>query len=153
MDFFQFLFSLKRPHKRMVSVAVDSVFLVLSFWFALFVRLDSVEVVLNSQFWLLIALVCPVSIAAFVKLGLYRAVLRYLGTQAMTAIVLGVIVSTLAMVSFAYFLSVDLPRTVPFIFASFALVFVGGARALMRSLVGNGINRRGEPVKIGRAHV
>ncbi|MBO2550354.1 polysaccharide biosynthesis protein [Shewanella algae] len=153
MDFFQFLFSLKRPYKRIVSVAVDSVFLILAFWFALFVRLDSVAIVSKGQYWLLIALVCPVSILAFIRLGLYRAVLRYLGSQAMMAIVAGVILSTLAMVTLAYFLSVDLPRTVPFIYASFALVFVGGARALMRSMVGSGLNRRGEPVIIYGAGV
>ncbi|QSX36024.1 polysaccharide biosynthesis protein [Shewanella sedimentimangrovi] len=153
MKLFQFLFSLKRAHKRIVSVAVDSFFLVMSFWLALIVRLDSVNVVLNSQFWLLIALVCPMSIIAFIKLGLYRAVLRYLGTQAMTAIVVGVAVSTLAMVCVAYFLSVDLPRTVPVIYASFALILVGGARAMMRSMVGNGISRRGEPVIIYGAGV
>lgn len=153
MNVFQFLFSLKRPHKRIVSVAVDSVFLILAFWFALLVRLDSVAVVSKGEYWLLIALVCPVSILAFIRLGLYRAVLRYLGSQAMMAIVAGVILSTLAMVTLAHFLSVDLPRTVPFIYASFALVFVGGARALMRSMVGSGLNRRGEPVIIYGAGV
>ena len=71
----------------------------------------------------------------------------------MMAIVAGVILSTLAMVTLAYFLSVDLPRTVPFIYASFALVFVGGARALMRSMVVSGLNRRGEPVIIYGAGV
>ncbi|MFV7706693.1 polysaccharide biosynthesis protein [Shewanella algae] len=153
MNIFQFLFSLKRPHKRIVSVAVDSVFLILAFWFALLVRLDSVAAVSKGEYWLLIVLVCPVSILAFIRLGLYRAVLRYLGSQAMMAIVAGVILSTLAMVTLAYFLSVDLPRTVPFIYASFALVFVGGARALMRSMVVSGLNRRGEPVIIYGAGV
>ncbi len=153
MDFFQFLFSLKRPQKRMVSVAVDSIFLILSFWFALLVRVDSVDVLLSSEYWLLIALACPISIAGFVRLGLYRAVLRYLGSQAMAAIVLGVVLSTISLVTLAYFFSVDLPRTVPFIYAAFALVFVGGARAMMRSMVGSGLSRRGEPVIIFGAGV
>ena len=38
MDFLQFLFSLKRSQKRLVSVAIDSVFLLFAFWFALLVR-------------------------------------------------------------------------------------------------------------------
>ncbi|MBS0043577.1 polysaccharide biosynthesis protein [Shewanella sp. M16] len=153
MEFLQFLFSLKRSQKRLVSVAVDSVFLLFAFWFALLVRLDSVEVLLKSQYWGLIALTLPVSIAAFVRLGLYRAVLRYLGSQALSAIVAGVFVSTITLVLLAYYGSVDLPRTVPFIYAAFSLVFVGGARALMRSLVGSGMNRRGEPVIVYGAGV
>lgn len=153
MDFLQFLFSLKRSQKRLVSVSIDSVFLLFAFWFALFVRLDSVAVLFKSVYWGLIALTVPISIAAFVRLGLYRAVLRYIGSQAFITIVAGVGISTIALVLLAYYGGVDLPRTVPFIYAAFALVFVGGARALMRSLVGAGINRRGEPVIIYGAGV
>lgn len=153
MEFLQFLFSLKRSQKRLVSVAVDSVFLLFAFWFALLVRLDSAEVLLKAQYWGLIALTIPISIAAFIRLGLYRAVLRYIGSHAFTAIVAGVLVSTVALVLLAYYGEVDLPRTVPFIYAAFALVFVGGARSLMRSLVGAGMNRRGEPVVIYGAGV
>lgn len=153
MEFLQFLFSLKRSQKRLVSVVVDSVFLLFAFWFALLVRLDSAEVLLKAQYWGLIALTIPISIAAFVRLGLYRAVLRYIGSQAFTAIVAGVLASTVALVLLAYYGEVDLPRTVPFIYAAFALVFVGGARSLMRSLVGAGMNRRGEPVVIYGAGV
>ena len=153
MEFLQFLFSLKRSQKRLVSVAIDSMFLLFAFWFALLVRLDSVEVLLKAQYWGLIALTIPISIAAFVRLGLYRAVLRYIGSQAFTAIVAGVFTSTLTLVLLAYYGEVDLPRTVPFIYAAFALVFVGGARSLMRSLVGAGMNRRGEPVIIYGAGV
>lgn len=153
MDFLHFLFSLKRSQKRLVSVAIDSVFLLFAFWFALLVRLDSVDVLFKSQYWGLIVLTIPMSIAGFIRLGLYRAVLRYIGSQAFTAIVAGVGISTIALVLLAYYGGVDLPRTVPFIYAAFALVFVGGARALMRSLVGAGINRRGEPVIIYGAGV
>ncbi|MDH0447942.1 nucleoside-diphosphate sugar epimerase/dehydratase [Shewanella sp. GD04112] len=153
MEFLQFLFSLKRSQKRLVSVAVDSVFLLFAFWFALLVRLDSAEVLLKAQYWGLIALTIPISIAAYVRLGLYRAVLRYIGSQAFTAIVAGVLASTVVLVLLAYYGEVDLPRTVPFIYAAFALVFVGGARSLMRSLVGAGMNRRGEPVVIYGAGV
>ena len=83
MDFLQFLFSLKRSQKRLVSVAIDSVFLLFAFWFALLVRLDSVDVLFKSQYWGLIALTIPISIAGFVRLGLYRAVLRYIGSPPM----------------------------------------------------------------------
>ncbi|AZQ11096.1 polysaccharide biosynthesis protein [Shewanella khirikhana] len=153
MAFLQLLFSLNRFQKRIVSVVLDSVFLVFSFWSALVMRLDTFDVFSNSQYWLLVTFVCPLSIFAFVKLGLYRAVLRYLSAQAMTAISLGIFISTIAMLAFAYVLQVDLPRTVPFIYAVFSLVLVGGARGIMRSMVGIGLNRRGEPVIIYGAGV
>jgi FlaA1/EpsC-like NDP-sugar epimerase len=153
MDFLQSMFSLKRAHKRIVSVAIDSFFLCVAFWAALLVRVDDVNVLVNSQYWLLLILVLPLSIIGFIKFGLYRAVLRYMGLQALTAILLGVIISTIALVLIAYYTDAQLPRTVPIIYAAFALVFVGGTRAIVRSLVGSGMKRNGEPVIIYGAGV
>jgi FlaA1/EpsC-like NDP-sugar epimerase len=74
MDFLQRILSLPRAQKRMVSLFVDSSFLVLAFWVALFVRLDDIGVLSNSVFWMDILIVLPFSLIVFIKLGLYRAV-------------------------------------------------------------------------------
>ncbi|MGI2153093.1 polysaccharide biosynthesis protein [Shewanella oncorhynchi] len=153
MEFLQGLFRLKRAHKRMVSVVIDSVFLCFAFWAALWVRLDDVSVLVNGAYWALLMVVIPLSIVGFAKLGLYRAVLRYMGLQALTAILFGVIASTIGLVIVAYYSDAQLPRTVPIIYAAFALVFVGGTRAMVRSLVGSGMKRVGEPVVIYGAGV
>lgn len=153
MDFLQVIFSLDRSYKRLVSVAIDVVCLALSFWLAIMVRTDSVNSLTNGGYWLLIALICPISILAFVKLGLYRAVLRYLSLQALTAILIGVVVSTISLVFISYFANLGLPRTVPIIFAAFSLVLIGGSRGIIRAVVGSGMKREGEPVIIYGAGV
>lgn len=153
MEFLQGLFRLKRAHKRIVSVIIDSVFLCFAFWAALLVRVDDVSVLVNGAYWALLVVVVPLSIVGFAKLGLYRAVLRYMGLQALTAILFGVIASTICLVIVAYYSEAQLPRTVPIIYAAFALVFVGGTRAMVRSLVGSGMKRIGEPVIIYGAGV
>ncbi|WP_299568292.1 nucleoside-diphosphate sugar epimerase/dehydratase [uncultured Shewanella sp.] len=153
MDFLQGLFRLPREQKRLVSIAIDSLFLCFAFWASLLVRLDDVTVLQNTQYWLLFVTILPLTILAFVKLGLYRAVLRYMSLQALTAILLGVITSTIFMVLVGYYSDAQLPRTVPIIYASFALVFVGGTRALLRSMIGSGVKRDGEPIIIYGAGV
>ncbi|MBV7314842.1 nucleoside-diphosphate sugar epimerase/dehydratase [Shewanella sp. NIFS-20-20] len=153
MDVLQSIFSLKRAQKRLVSVAIDSLMLAFAFWFALLVRLDTATIFIDKTYWLLAAFTIPVSIFAFTKLGLYRAVLRYMGLQALTAIILGAIVSTIVLVLGAYYLDSSLPRTVPVIYLAFALVLIGGSRAIVRSLVGSGMKRVGEPVIIYGAGV
>ncbi len=153
MEFLQFLFSLKRSHKRAVSVLIDFVFLTLAFWFAMVVRLDSVESLAAPALWGLVFIMSPLSIAAFIKLGLYRAVLRYMGLQALSAIFIGVVFSTVCLVTLSYFLGIDIPRTVPFIYAAFAIVFIGGSRGIIRSAVGSGMKRNGAPVIIYGAGV
>jgi len=153
MELMQFLFSLSRTQKRLVSVVIDSLFLIAAFWLALLVRLDNFNVLFEANYWGLVAVVCPISILAFVKLGLYRAILRYLGLQALTAIFIGVLVSSILLVISSYFVQIGLPRTVPIIYMAFALVLIGGSRAVVRSVVGSGMKKEGEPVVIYGAGV
>ncbi|QYK00267.1 polysaccharide biosynthesis protein [Shewanella psychrotolerans] len=152
-DFLKFLFSLKRSHKRVVSMLLDSLFLLTAFWCALFVRLDVVNILSLGDFWALGFSLIPISILGFYRLGLYRTVLRYLGFQALDAIFWGVFFSTVSLVLISYFFKIPIPRTVPVIYAAFALIFVGGSRAFIRSLVGTGLKRIGEPVVIYGAGV
>ena len=149
----QYLFSLNRSEKRAVSVTIDVLFILVAFWSALFVRLDSIDILLNSKYWMLVTLICPISIFAFVKFGLYRAILRYMGSKALSAVVIGITISTLSIVIFAYFFNINIPRTVPIIYAAFALILVGGSRVALRSAVGTGLKRIGEPVIIYGAGV
>jgi len=153
MKFMQFLFSLSRTQKRLVSVAIDSLFLITAFWLALLVRLDNFSVFFETNYWSLVSVVCPISILVFVKLGLYRAILRYMGLQALTAIFIGVLVSSVLLVISSYFVQIGLPRTVPIIYMAFALVLIGGSRAVVRSVVGAGMKKEGEPVVIYGAGV
>lgn len=148
-----YLFSLSRNKKRTVSVIIDSIFLMSAFWLALLTRLDEFNVFQKEYYWALISIVCPVSILTFAKLGLYRAILRYMGLQALTAILIGVCISSLLLVISSYFVQVGLPRTVPLIYMAFALVFIGGSRAAVRSVVGSGLKKEGESVVIYGAGV
>ena len=153
MDFLQVLFSLNRTHKRLVSVAIDTLCILISFWLAIMVRVDSIAPLANHGYWMLAAFIWPISIIAFMKLGLYRAVLRYLSLQALTAILSGVVISTISLVFISYAANLSLPRTVPVIYAAFALVLIGGSRGVIRAVVGSGMKREGEPVIIYGAGV
>ncbi len=153
MKFMQLLFSLNRTKKRLISVFVDSLFIICAFWAALLLRIDQIDVFFESGYWLLIISLWPLSIWAFIKLGLYRAILRFMGVQALTSILAGVCISSLVLVICSYFVQVDLPRTVPVIYMAFALIFIGGSRAIIRALVGSGMKKEGESVVIYGAGV
>ena len=149
----QYIFSLNRSQKRIVSVTIDILFILIAFWLSLFVRLDSVDILLNNQYWMLVILICPISILAFAKFGLYRAILRYMGSKALSAVAIGIAISAISIVVFSYFFNVNIPRTVPIIYTAFALILVGGSRFLLRSIVGVNLKRIGEAVIIYGAGV
>jgi len=129
-------------------VLIDAVFILTSFWAAMFIRLDSLSSVYNADNWLLVSLVIPVSVFIFVKLGLYRAVLRYVGINALGAVVGGITASCFTLIGLSFFLSIPIPRTVPIIFVSFSILLVGGSRIIVRALVSKVSASKRRPVII-----
>jgi FlaA1/EpsC-like NDP-sugar epimerase len=137
-----------RKTKRIITVVVDSFFIVISFWASLVIRVDNITVFSNPNYWLILSGLLPISILIFVKLGLYRAVLRYMSSQAVWAVVAGTMLSTAALVLISFFSTTNIPRTMPLIYCALILLTVGGARLLIRALVTqfNGSNK--QPVVI-----
>ncbi|UBO72861.1 polysaccharide biosynthesis protein [Aeromonas rivuli] len=129
---------ISRLYKRIISVFADSVLLSLAFWGGYWVRLDIAMPIQSVRHWELLALLIPVTVFIFARLGLYRAVLRYVGFKVLWTVSLGIFVSTLCLVTFAFFLEVFLPRTVSVIYFAFAILLIGGVRLFFRMLVNRG---------------
>lgn len=142
-----FFLGLSRPLKRSVSVLIDAVLLTVAFWGGYWVRLDMDMPINSLRHWELLALLIPVTVLVFAKLGLYRAILRYVGFKVLWTVASGVFLSTLSLVTFAFFFEVFLPRTVSVIYFSFAVLLIGGVRLFFRMLVNSGKGNR-EPVLI-----
>ncbi|PKG83977.1 nucleoside-diphosphate sugar epimerase [Colwellia sp. 75C3] len=135
MSLIQSVLKLPRTYKRAISLLIDSVFLLCAFWLALFMRLESFSPLFEQNYWLVFACALPLCLLAFVKLGLYRAVLRYMNMQAVWAIALGSVVSAMFIIGLSFTLNAGIPRTVPFIFMSLCLIFVGGSRISVRAVI------------------
>ena len=129
------LLYLPRYQKRLVSVLVDSLCLPFALWLALSLRLDLLYIPTSSSIVLVGLITVLISIFSFARLGLYRAVIRYMSNHAMLAIIAGVAVSTVVLSALVFLLSAPIPRSVPIIYACLALIFVGGSRMIARSLV------------------
>ncbi|TWX72945.1 polysaccharide biosynthesis protein [Colwellia sp. C1TZA3] len=127
------IFKLPRPIKRLISVFIDSFFIVSSFWFALFLRFENGIDIYNASYWTVIAWVIPFAIMINISLGLYRAVIRYLSSTAITAVCLSVVTSTIVLALSALFFEANIPRSTPIIFGSFLLILIGGSRLMVRS--------------------
>ena len=71
----------------------------------------------------------------FIKLGLYRAVLRYISFKALAMVAGGAFVSAVSLIFFSFFIGSDIPRTVPIIYFSYVFLLCGSARMLIRYYV------------------
>lgn len=137
-----------RSTKRVITLSFDSLFIISSYWLALFVRLDSTASVSELSYWIILSAVLPISLLIFIRLGLYRAVLRYMSSKAVWAIVLGTLLSTACLVLISFFSTIEIPRTMPLIYAALILLSVGGARLIVRALISQFAGSNKKPVVV-----
>src|SRR6188474_2126711 len=126
---------LPRSQKRLLMLGADVVGLPLMMWAAVTLRFGTFHHDVGGTEWIY-AIALLTSIPVFVRLGLYRAVIRFLGPKAIFAVVSGV---TFSVVLLGAILLVWPHRAVPVsaipIYWAFALLFVGGSRFLVRGLL------------------
>ncbi len=143
-----FLFKASRPIKRFISIIADLLFISLSFWAAIIVRLDTLIVSHDKNLWLLLALLIPISLFINIRLGLYRAVIRYINSKAAINIAVSVLLSTLVFILLAFYLNINIPRTVPIIYAAFLMILVAGSRFIVIAALSSSGNKNKENVII-----
>lgn len=112
----------------------DLIIIPFSLWVSFALRYGTFSPYVQDGVWLLI--VAPLlSIPVFVRLGLYRAVIRFLGNEALFAVALGISFSmVILMFTTLIFDLQGIPRSVYIIYWGTGLLFVGGIRHLVRRL-------------------
>lgn len=126
---------LPRSQKRLLMLGADMVGIPLVLWSAITLRLGTINQPASGTEWIYVA-VLVTSIPVFVRMGLYRAVVRYLGPRAVLTVAAGVSTSVVLLSVIAL---VWPDRTIPVsalpIYWAFALIYVGGTRFVVRGLL------------------
>ena len=124
---------LPRSAKRLLMLFADMIIMPLALWSAFSLRLGTLLPDV-SLYWWMFPLAPLLSIPIFIRLGLYHAVVRFMGTHAMYAVLKGVTLSTLLLATIVLLSGVKgVPRSVFFIYWGVAVLYIGGSRFLMRS--------------------
>ena len=88
----------------------------------------------DSPELLCLALTIGFTLILHVKLGLYRAILRFIGREAILRILAGVAASAGLLITFSFFLGAQTPRSIPLIYLFTAFFVVGVPRLLIRNI-------------------
>jgi FlaA1/EpsC-like NDP-sugar epimerase len=139
---------IKRHYKQFIMLGVDFTLLSAALLFALWTRLGDIWLPVRMQQYSVLVLSLALSLFAFMRLGLYRSIIRYMGQQAIFAVMQGVSLSAL-IIAVASFMSDEfMPRSVPIIYWCFAYVFIGGSRIAIRAFYHKGLEIQKERVAI-----
>lgn len=130
------LLGLPRRQKRLIQVSADVVLVWGALVLAFVVRLgiDEMANPFIAHPWLF--LIAPVvAIPLFIRFGMYRAVMRYFGNDALIAIIKAVSLSSLILGVIVYWYSNHqniIPRSIIFNYWWLSLIMIGGLRLAMR---------------------
>lgn len=133
-----YLLGLKRSTKLIISLMVDIVLISCSYFIALGIRYDNSFSLYSGMHWLNISIVTIITLIVFIKLGLYRAVLRFITIKIVNTVLIGTLLSTVMMLLGAYTIQLNIPRTVPLLYFIFLSVLIIGTRLLFRALINIG---------------
>jgi len=127
---------LPRRYKRLIQVATDVALVWAALWLAFVVRLGDTHNIepFDGHAWLF-GVAPLIAIPFFVRFGMYRAVMRYFGNDALMAIAKAVTLSAL-LLSLAVYWHTGAPKLIPrsmvFNYWWLSLVLIGGLRLVMR---------------------
>ncbi|ORU91649.1 MAG: capsular biosynthesis protein [Cycloclasticus sp. symbiont of Bathymodiolus heckerae] len=135
MDVFSFprwFVARSRHVKRGITLLFDFVVITFALWLAFSLRLGELYVPQGDVCKLFIF--TPfIAIPIFIKLGLYRAIIRYLGFHSLWVVVKAVSLYSLLLASVVLFTRIEeVPRSVHIINWLAALLMVGGSRMVVR---------------------
>ena len=126
------ILSLPRRAKRLIVLSVDLLILPLALWASFSLRLGEFYVPQGEIIYLFLA-TPAIAIPIFIRFGLYRAIIRYIGFLALWAVIKAVSLYTLAWGVLVLLTAIPgVPRSVLFINWLVTVLLIGGTRALAR---------------------
>ncbi len=140
-DIFDRLSDHSRHTKQLVLLITDMIFVPAAMWLALALRLGQSDIQFTEKEIIACAITIVISAFTFLRLGLYRAVIRFMGHQAVVAIAKGVTVSALVLTLAMVLTQSWMPRSLPFLYWLIAFVLIGGSRLIIRAYYQGRMNK------------
>lgn len=110
---------------------VDLTIMPLALYLAFVLRFSEFSSIFISEYWLTYFLVTFFAIVVFYYFGAYRTVIRFISLDFVIKIIKGLSILTLIFFASISFLNLQIPRSIPIIFAILASAFVLTTRALV----------------------
>lgn len=138
-----------RTLKRTTVMALDALLCLFAMWMAFSLRLETLHAPQGMQ-WLVYALAPALALPIFLRFGLYQAIFRHTGIEALVAtgaagVTYGLVLETILFVLQSRGFDHMMPRSVGVLQPLIFLLMVVASRAMARSWLGGSGPRNGNP--------
>lgn len=148
------LVEIPRLWKRLLMIGIDIAALMIALWASYAIRLAQWMPALTTERLVLAICAAAVAIPFFIKLGLYRSVIRYLPDAAIWTILRAMLMATMSWVIIIFLMEMAgqgiVPRSVPFLYFVLGTLLIGGIRFAAKWILnqGTGLRRDEDPIFI-----
>ena len=132
MKLFKLLMQLPRNVKRGIGLVIDIGSITVAMVLAYLLSFDAIVPLLWSQWIILGGVVLGITLLAFIRFGLYRAVVRYVGFKVLSLVFFSVIFSGVLLVAGAWVMGISLPVSAVVNYVLIAFLLTGGSRLVVR---------------------
>jgi len=131
--------ALPRPWKRSLTIAFDVVAILAVIWFAYYARLGLSFRPNRAQ--ILLSFTAPaIAVPIFIRMGLYRAVIRYLPERTIITIAQAMLLTSVCWVALLFLTAMygmnGAPRSLPVVFFIVGTVVIAGSRFALKRWLG-----------------
>ncbi len=129
------LFEASRPAKRLISLSYDAFAITLGVYLSICLRLGTFDIAITSKEVAALLITIASSLFIFIRMGMYRAILRYMTQPAIVTIAICVFLSGATLAISGFMTYSKIPRSVPFIYIALMILLIGGPRLLVRHII------------------
>lgn len=143
-----FLLNAPRSTKRIITLSFDLFAIPLAIYAALALRHGEWLIPLDQSLAIVMLSTTLLTTAIFIRLGLYRAVVRFMAAKAFSNLALGISISALVLASASFLSQANLPRSSIIIYWFTAFALLGMPRLFIRNIVSQLNNSKRESVLV-----
>jgi len=133
-NFKTWLFGLNRWQKRLLQITSDVLAAPVALLLAFFMRLETTDYLYKPDTYIGVSIATLTTLAAFAALGLYNNLTRHISIETAYGIAFGSAISCAALLSVTLLLELEIPRSVPLIYATLFCAFATAMRYFIRVL-------------------
>ena len=128
------LFGLDRWKKRLLQITFDSLVAPVALLLAFFMRLETTDYLYRPDTYIGVSIATLTTLAVFAGRGLYNNLTRHISMETAYSIAVGSVISCAALLSGTLLLELEIPRSVPLIYATLVCAFATAMRYFIRAL-------------------
>ena len=142
------LLNAPRSTKRIITISFDLLAIPIAIYTALALRHGEFLITISYELFMVMLSTMLITTCIFIRLGLYRAVVRFMAAKAFSSLAVGISISALVLASSSFLNQANLPRSSIVIYWFTAFALLGMPRLFIRNIVSQLNNSNRESVLV-----